>query len=191
MHAACTACLVINVIPEAKENNVALILGIDPGLEGGLALVSANTSRYQARQIIDAIDIPIVGVDAKKRVNVLEIIAWLTKWGAPDHAFIERAGAMPRQGGASGFKYGRAVGTLETFPVMLDIPMSIIEASAWKAAAGLKGKTQYKNPNDAKEAARQRILQLHPKQAHLFARKMDHGRAEAALIAIYGYKLGS
>ena len=127
-------------------------------------------------------------MDAKKRVDPLAITSWLSQFKAT-HAFIERAGAMPRQGGASGFKYGRAVGVLETVPMMLNIPLTIIEASAWKKAAGLLGKSQYANPNDAKEAARQRVLQLFPGLSALFARKKDHGRAEAALIALYGYRL--
>jgi crossover junction endodeoxyribonuclease RuvC len=41
-------------------------------------------------------------------------------------------------------------------------------------------------PGGDKEAGRQRALQLFPAAHELFARKKDHGRAEAALIALFG-----
>jgi len=37
-----------------------------------------------------------------------------------------------------------------------------------------------------KEAARQRALQLFPAAHALLARKKDHGRGEASLIALFG-----
>ena len=46
----------------------------------------------------------------------------------------------------------------------------------WKRKLHLPGKD--------KEAARQRALQLFPKHHSLFSRKKDHGRADAALIAV-------
>jgi hypothetical protein len=44
------------------------ILGVDPGIRGGLAIVSvdADTIPY----LIDAIDIPVTGIGAKERVDV-------------------------------------------------------------------------------------------------------------------------
>ena len=87
-----------------------------------------------------------------------------------------RAGSMPKQNVASTFKYARAVGSLETVVACSDIPYSIIEPAVWKKLHHLPGKD--------KEAARQRALQLFPAAHALFARKKDHQRAEAALIAL-------
>ena len=39
-----------------------------------------------------------------------------------------------------------------------------------------------------KERSRQRALELFPAAHALFARKLDHGRAEAALLALFGLK---
>jgi len=83
---------------------------------------------------------------------------------------------MPKQNVASTFKYARAVGSLETVVACSDIPYSIIEPAVWKKLHHLPGKD--------KEAARQRALQLFPAAHALFARKKDHQRAEAALIAL-------
>jgi crossover junction endodeoxyribonuclease RuvC len=83
------------------------ILGIDPGIHGGLAIVEIDNGI--APKLIDAIDIPVTGVGAKERVDVLAIRTWILTH-KPDHAMIERAQAMPKQGASSGFKYGRATG---------------------------------------------------------------------------------
>jgi crossover junction endodeoxyribonuclease RuvC len=149
------------------------ILGIDPGVRGGFAIVDIIDGT--APQLLDAIDIPVIGVKAKERVDVLAIRDWI-KVHQPQHALIERAQAMPKQGASSGFKYGRATGSIEAVLACCEIPITIIEPTAWKKFHGLRG--------GEKEASRQRALQLFPTAHALFARKMDHGRAEAALIAL-------
>jgi crossover junction endodeoxyribonuclease RuvC len=152
------------------------ILGVDPGVRGGLAIVSVDTSGAALR-LVDAIDIPVTGVGAKERVDVLAIRSWIVRH-APQHALIERAQAMPKQGASSGFKYGRAVGAIEAVIACCTIPLTIVEPSIWKKFHALRG--------GDKEAGRQRALQLFPAAHALLARKKDHGRAEAALIALYG-----
>ena len=149
------------------------VLGIDPGVRGGLAMVILGDGAAPA--LIDAIDIPVTGVGAKERVDALAIRAWI-RAHAPDHAAIERAQAWPEQGRSGAFKYGRAVGALEAVLACCEIPMTIIEPSAWKKAHHLHG--------GDKEGSRQRALQLFPAAHALLARKKDHGRGEAALIAL-------
>jgi crossover junction endodeoxyribonuclease RuvC len=151
------------------------LLGIDPGIRGGLAIVSIDDGA--APQLVDAIDIPVTGVGAKERVDVLAIRTWIIAH-APQHALIERAQAMPKQGASSGFKYGRATGAIEAALACCEIPMTIVEPSVWKKFHQLRG--------GDKEAARQRALQLFPAAHALLARKKDHGRGEASLIALYG-----
>ena len=158
------------------EQTRLLILGIDPGIRGGLATITGNIDGA-APQLVDAIDIPVTGVGAKEGVNVLAIHDWIVQH-APAHAFIERAQAMPKQGASSGFKYGRAVGAIEAVIACCGIPLTIVEPTAWKKFHGLRG--------GDKESGRQRALQLFPTAHELLARKKDHGRAEAALIALFG-----
>jgi hypothetical protein len=127
--------------------------------------------------LIDCIDVPVVGVCAAERTNALELRTWV-KIHQPQHAYAERAQAYPKQGSSSGFKYGRAVGAIEAVITVCNIPVEIVEPSMWKRALRLRGKD--------KEAARQYALQLFPHAHHLLKRKLDHGRAEAALIAYVG-----
>lgn len=155
-----------------------IVLGIDPGLSGGIAIVSAQPGGTP--RLLDAADIPTTGEKAKRRVAVLAAME-LIRAHSPDHAFIERAQALPDQGSSSGFIYGRAVGALETCVEGLLIPLTIIESSAWKKAHALL--------KTGKEDSRQRAIRLFPGNHSFFARKMDHNRSEAALIAWYGLML--
>jgi len=150
------------------------ILGVDPGaVSGGLAIVEINDGG--APQLVDAIDLPVVGVKAKQRIDVLALRDWIQQH-KPDHAYVERGRAMPRQGASSGFKFGRGCGAVEATIQLLEIPLTIIEASAWKRKFHLRG--------GDKESGRQLAIQLFPAAHALFARKKDHGRAEAALITL-------
>jgi crossover junction endodeoxyribonuclease RuvC len=156
------------------------VLGVDPGVHGGLAVVSIDNG--VAPELLDAIDIPTVGVKAKERVDALALRKWI-EMHQPDHAVIERVQAMPRQGASSGFKYGRAVGAIETVIACCEIPLTIVEPTAWKKFHGLH-KAPGQTATETKEMSRQRALQLFPAAHRLLARRMDHGKAEAALLAM-------
>jgi Crossover junction endodeoxyribonuclease RuvC len=151
------------------------VLGVDPGVRGGLAIVNDG----EICTLIDGIDIPTVGGAAKERVDVLAIRNWI-KRHAPQFAFIERAQALPKQGSSSGFKYGRATGSIEAAIILSEIPLEIVEPTVWKRYWRLPGKD--------KERARQKALELFPAAHGALARKKDHGRAEAGLLALYGIR---
>jgi hypothetical protein len=106
-----------------------IVAGVDPGLNGAIAVIVANNGATP--RLIDILDVPLIGDGAKARVNTLIIRDWLLEHN-PDHAVIERAGSMPRQGVASTFKYARATGSLETVIACSNIPHSIIETVVWK-----------------------------------------------------------
>src|SRR5262249_49945548 len=113
---------------------------------------------------------------AKQRVDVIALRDWIVQH-APQHCFVERAQAMPRQGSSSGFKYGRAIGSIEAVVVCTGIPMTIIEPALWKKFHGCCRD---------KESGRQRAMQLFPGAHAELARKKDHGRGDAMLLALYG-----
>ena len=76
------------------------ILGIDPGTRGGLAVIEISDGA--APQLVDAIDIPVIGVGAKERVDVIAIRNWIMLH-RPQHALIERAKRCRSRGRAVGF----------------------------------------------------------------------------------------
>jgi Holliday junction resolvasome RuvABC endonuclease subunit len=100
------------------------LLGVDPGIRGGLAIVAVDINGAAPRL-------------AKERVDVISIHEWIAQY-APQHALIERAQAMPRQGASSGFKYGRATGAIEAVITCCAIPLTIVEPTAWKKFHGLR-----------------------------------------------------
>ena len=144
-----------------------IVLGIDPGVTGGLAWV-------YARGQIDAKDIPTAGGE----VDVDTIVGML-KEQRPTVTFIERVHSMPKQGVASSFKFGMAYGALWAVVVASGIPLHRVSPTVWKKHFHLSAD---------KEQARALAIQYWPGTG-LFARKKDHGRAEAALIARYGLEV--
>jgi crossover junction endodeoxyribonuclease RuvC len=151
------------------------ILGVDPGIHGGLALIVINDGA--APQLIHVIDIPIIGTGAKERVDAIAIRTWIMTH-QPRHVLIERAQADAQAGGKQRVQSGRAVGAIEAVIACCEIPLTIIDPSTWKKFHQLRG--------GDKEPGRQRALQLFPAAHALLARKKDHGRAEAAVIALAG-----
>lgn len=170
-----------------------IALGVDPGLSGGLAIVSGDHMRGSC--LVQAIDVPVIGLGAKRRVDVTRVLAFLQKY-KPGFALIERAQAMPEQGASSGFHYGRAVGSLEACIMGMQIPLEIVEAASWKAVHGLRGlKGRDGKPlkqNEVKEASRQRAKMLWPAESdRMLYLHGHHNRAEAALIAAFGIELNA
>ena len=153
------------------------ILGVDPGIHGGLAVIEMGRIDGSVHVII-CTDIPVVGAGTKERVDV-QAIRTLIRDHQPVRAVIERAGVMPRQGISSGFKYGRAVGAIEAAIMLCEIPLEIVEPAVWKRFFRLIGKD--------KEASRLLAYQRLPSAHEYLKRKKDHGRAEACLLAVYAY----
>lgn len=144
----------------------ALILGIDPGVTGGLAFFFPE---YPARILAE--DIPV----AAGEVDVDTLVARIRQLG-PTAAVIERVAARPGQGVSSTFKFGQAYGALRAVCVAMAVPTYVVTPGTWKKHYRLDGD---------KERSRALAIQFWP-GAGCFARKKDHGRAEAALLARYG-----
>ena len=147
--------------------SVRCLIGIDPGISGAIAFYFPET---QERVIAE--DIPAVAgrVDS---VTLADRIAQLR----PDVAIIEGVGAMQGWGTSSTFKFGAAYGAVLGIVATLHIPFHIVSPASWK---------KYWKLDRDKEKSRALALRLFPICASQFARKRDHNRSEAALIARYG-----
>jgi hypothetical protein len=93
-----------------------------PGICGGLAIVTVDDGA--APRLIDVIDIPVTGTGPKERVDAIALRAWIVAH-KPQHAYIERAQAMPKQGTSNGFKYGWAVGAIKATIALCEIPVTV------------------------------------------------------------------
>lgn len=152
-------------------------LGIDPGLQGALALIDNDF------QIVNLGDMPLMamGKKGKKQVNAAELAKIISLWLQNRDivmAIIEYVSAQPGQGVSAMFNFGKSCGVIEGVVGTLRIPMVLVTPQTWKKRAGLSGKP--------KDTARTLAQQLYP-GADL-AQKKDIGRADALLIARYGLK---
>ncbi len=92
-------------------------------------------------------------------------------------AVVERVSAMPGNGAVSMFNFGRSYGDVRGVIGALDIPLHFVTPQKWKKHFGL---------TSDKDQSRLRAIRMFPAVADQFKRKKDDGRAEAALIALYG-----
>jgi crossover junction endodeoxyribonuclease RuvC len=98
---------------------------------------------------------------------------------APDLAIVERVASMPGQGVSSTFKFGAAHGAVLGVLAALQIPTHLVSPTVWKR--------HFRLDRD-KEKSRALALRVFAKLPEHFARKRDHGPAEAALLALYGFQ---
>ena len=153
-----------------------MILGIDPGLSGGLALVTASGKLYGASHM------PLTPKGDLHLHNLADVIrGW-----APTHAYVEFVTSRPRQAGQ--FQFGINTGAIHGILAALDIPMTLVTSAKWNSQYGIK-RQHDETYAEKKTKARQIAMQRFPEHAHLFKRVRDDGPAEAALIALYGLSL--
>lgn len=152
-----------------------MILGIDPGKTGALALLDGE-------RCLGAWDMPAVsegrstGVSAALLSDLIDEA--LERSDGDLSVVLEKVGAMPGQGTVSMFSFGRSVGIVEGVVGAKHIPMHRVSPAKWKRSAKLTGKE--------KDFARTRAIELFPEVSSLLSRKKDCGRADAMLIAYFG-----
>lgn len=168
-----------------------ICIGIDPGLTGAVAAVNE-------RGLYRLADLPTLQrgnkgaavlnqVDPAGLAKILrEILCGNDKQEI--QVFIEKAQAMPgklkgsakSQRSATTFSIGLSAGLVEGVVAAIGLTHQLVHPATWKAALKVPSGT-------GKEGARAMAIRLYP-EAELH-RKKDHNRAEAILIAKYGYDL--
>jgi hypothetical protein len=144
------------------------ILAIDPGVTGALAFYYPKTGHVGVH------DMPVVNGDVDPRS--LDVIIWNYK---PQHAFLEHVHPMPKEGVSSVWRFAAAFTTVRVVVKLRNIPLTLVSPARWKRAMGLKG------GKEGKDHCRERAIEAFPVVHQQFVRKKDHGRAEAALLALY------
>ncbi len=118
------------------------------------------------------------GGKAKREIDLQGLVTILGRQRL-GHAFVETQGGLPGQnvsGVGSMMKgYGIILGILGT----LGTPVTLVSPVKWKKALAVPA---------AKDGARARASQLLPECAGMWPLVKDHGKAEAALIALYGFR---
>ncbi|CAJ0867500.1 hypothetical protein AMST5_01960 [freshwater sediment metagenome] len=156
-----------------------IVLGIDPGLDGAIAVLSDDGELVAIHDMPTLLD----GAKGRRAVNPA-LLAHIVYSTQATGAFCELVGPRPTDGTTGAFGFGRTRGIIEGVAAAVGIPLTMVAPPVWKRCAGIApGK-------ENKDSARSVAISRWPSQAGLFARKADCDRAEAALIAIAGITRG-
>lgn len=148
------------------------ILAIDPGLTGALALYSPSVGDLTVE------DVPTLRVGKRSVVDFYSLARIIDNWSAASPiVWLEYVSASPQMGVTSAFRFGETYGLLTGICAAHFLTINTVTPPVWKLAMKAKGE---------KDESRARAMALHPRYVDLFRRIKDHGRADAALIALYG-----
>ena len=154
-----------------------IIIGIDPGLNGALAIL-------EQKKVIKLFDMPVMaeGKKNKRQLNsaqLVHIIKNNTTNLADTVVVVEQVNAMPGQGVTSMFNFGQSFGVLKGICSAMQLSMFFIRPAKWKKYFGLI-KTE-------KDASRTKVIEIFPYISSKLSRKKDSNKADAVLIASFFY----
>jgi crossover junction endodeoxyribonuclease RuvC len=138
------------------------IIGIDPGLSGGIAILEDN-------KVKEMFDMPVMA-DGKKNKRQLNsaFLAQLIKDNIKDIEdtvmVVEQVNAMPGQGVTSMFNFGQTFGAIK---------------------GPAKWKKHFELINSSKDASRTKAIEMYPSIAEKLSKKKDVNKSDAILIARY------
>lgn len=157
------------------------IVGIDPGLKGGIAYYSPDVL-WAFRT--PTIEVPFIKKGKKKTRHDmdLESIRDELQLSGATHVFLEKVSAMPGQGVTGMFRFGQNLGQWQGLLVGLNLPYTMVTPQAWKKHMGLIKADKGKSVDLARE-----FWPEHQDTSFKY-KGADEGRAEASLIAKYGWE---
>lgn len=140
-----------------------LSIGIDPGINGGIALINSNDT-------INVYPCPPTISDMADVLLEVNFLDYKTR------AVIEKVHSFPGQGVASTFKFGMNYGQWLGILAALEIPYIQVTPHKWMKHYGSMPKEKKDRKNHLKHLAQQRF----PKE------KITLKTADAILLAVYG-----
>jgi crossover junction endodeoxyribonuclease RuvC len=151
-----------------------LILGVDPGLTGAIALYNTNSET-----VVQICDMPtktvMVAGKARNAICYHGIVDTLRLLGAT-HIAIEKVNGIAGQSASAAFNFGAGYGALFAAAAALDMEIDNPAPMLWKAKLKVPSK---------KEFAIAKATEMMPYARSYWPLKKHDGRAEAALIALY------
>lgn len=150
-----------------------MIVGIDPGFSGAIALLDPNSGQLVLH------DMPVAPSPSGKTETDLFSLGriLLPNQGIRCVAVLEQVAAMPKQGVSSMFRFGQNFGAIQMAIVGHGYEIHQVTPAVWK---------KYFKLSREKGASRTLASRRFPANAQDFIRVKDDGRAEAALLALWG-----
>lgn len=150
---------------------MSTVIGIDPGVSGAFVAVTLGALAPRV------LDMPTIKVANKHRIDGYEIRDWLIDIGPVEQVWIEEVAARPGAGVSGMFNFGLGAGTIHGILIALERPWTTVKPARWTRDLGVGAD---------KGRHREEAQRLFPTVSDLFARVKDDGRADAALIAVWG-----
>jgi crossover junction endodeoxyribonuclease RuvC len=151
------------------------IIGIDPGLSGGIAILEDN-------KIKGMFDMPVMadGKKNKRQLNsafLVQLIKENIKNTEDTVVIVEQVNAMPGQGVTSMFNFGQTFGAIKGICAALALPIFFVRPAKWKK--------HFELINSSKDASRTKVIEMYPLVSEELSKKKDVNKSDAILIARY------
>ena len=152
-----------------------IIIGIDPGLSGAIAILDD-------KKVLSIFEMPVMaeGKKNKRQLNsaqLVNIIRENIKKNEEAVVVVEQVNAMPGQGVTSMFNFGQTFGAIKGVCAALELPIFFVRPSKWKKHFDLI--------NSSKDSSRTKAIEMYPLIAQQLSKKKDVNKSDAILIARY------
>ena len=129
-----------------------IIIGIDPGLNGAIAVLKNN-------KVLDIFDVPVMpeGKKNKRQLNSAQLAKLLKDiiYEKDDvMVVVENVSAMPGQGVTSMFNFGQTFGAIKGICAAMSLPIFFVRPAKWKKHFDLI--------NSSKDASRTKAIEMYP-----------------------------
>ena len=129
-----------------------IIIGIDPGLSGALAILKDS-------KVLKIFDMPVMseGKKNKKQLNSAQLVSILKEnMTEIDNTavVVEQVNAMPGQGVTSMFNFGQTFGAIKGVCAALGLPIFFVRPSKWKK--------HFELINSSKDSSRTKAIEMYP-----------------------------
>ena len=129
-----------------------LVIGIDPGLSGAIAIL-------EDKKVLNILDMPVMaeGKKNKRQINSAQLVNIIKKnIHKTDEisVVVEQVNAMPGQGVTSMFNFGQTFGAIKGVCAALELPIFFIRPSKWKK--------HFELINSSKDASRTKAIEMYP-----------------------------
>ena len=155
-----------------------IIIGIDPGLSGAIAILDD-------KKVLSIFEMPVMaeGKKNKRQLNsaqLVNIIRENIKKNEEAVVVVEQVNAMPGQGVTSMFNFGQTFGAIKGVCAALNLSIFFVRPSKWKK--------HFELINASKDSSRTKVIEMYPSISGQLTKKKDVNKTDAILIARFYYE---
>lgn len=157
------------------------ILGIDPGLSGGIAVID------ECFQLVDCFRMPVKDIGGKNKVDAGALFARLSQFKI-DLAVLELVGTRPGEGAVGAFSFGDGYGAVRAVLECLGVPYRLERPQAWRGGQSLTGLSKEQIAEIAFEVFQADEIYRGKRLKKDGTRGCNDGISDALMIAKFGVR---